>query len=386
MPVKGFLSQEQQKKLQKELKEHEHPEIRERILILLLLNDGKTQGEIANFLGCSLRKIAYWCVHGDPENLESLKDERMSGNYHKATEEYIDLLLKIVEQDPEELGYEFGRWTAKRLATYLDEKTGIKLSSSQVRRILAKKKYVYLWAKYSLEDKQEPEKRKLFKKKLEEYISISKEKPKLLQIWFWDESGFSLRVLRRKLWGKKAHRPRRGFLGVRTEQEGSRKKITGQRRKGRVNVMGAVRYSDKKRVVDFVPKGDGNNFYLTLKVLYQEVKNEWIQQGNTSEDFETKGTKILVILDNASFHKKEDILKKITQEMPNLILEFLPPYSPDYNIAELVWHSAKEFLAHRLFKSIEQLESLLHQLLNQGELIINWDRKLKNKGNAVNAI
>jgi transposase len=154
MPVKGFLSALQQRELQKELKEHEHPEIRERILILLLLNDGKTQKEIANFLGCSLRKIAYWCVHGDPENLESLFDERMSGNYHKASEEY----------------------------------------------------------------------------------------------------------------------------------------------------------------------------------------------------------------------------------------EFLPPYSPDYNIAELVWHSAKEFLAHRLFKSIEQLESLLHQLLNQGELIINWDRKLKNKGNSVNAI
>ena len=189
MPAKGFLSQEQQKKLQKTLKEHEHPEIRERILILLLLNDGKTQREIANFLGCSLRKIAYWCVHSDPENLESLKDERMSGNYHKATEEYIDLLLKIVDQDPEELGYEFGRWTAKRLATYLEEKTGIKLSSSQIRRILAQKKYVYLWAKYSLEDKQEPEKRKLFKKKLEEYIKISREKPKLLQIWFWDESG-----------------------------------------------------------------------------------------------------------------------------------------------------------------------------------------------------
>jgi transposase len=106
MPVKGFLSQEQQKKLQKTLKEHQHPEIRERILILLLLNDGKTQKEIANFLGCSLRKIAYWCVHADPKNLESLKDERMSGNYHKATEEYIDLLLKVVDQDPEELGYE----------------------------------------------------------------------------------------------------------------------------------------------------------------------------------------------------------------------------------------------------------------------------------------
>ena len=43
MPAKGFLSEEQKIHLQKQLKEHEHPEIRERILILLLLNDGKTQ-------------------------------------------------------------------------------------------------------------------------------------------------------------------------------------------------------------------------------------------------------------------------------------------------------------------------------------------------------
>jgi transposase len=104
MPAQGFLNLEQQQKLQKTLKGHEHPEIRERILILLLLNDGKTQAKIASFLGCSLRKVAYWCVHGDPENLDSLKDERMSGNYRKATDKYIDLLLKIVDIEPEELG------------------------------------------------------------------------------------------------------------------------------------------------------------------------------------------------------------------------------------------------------------------------------------------
>ena len=72
--------------------------------------------------------------------------------------------------------------------------------------------------------------------------------------------------------------------------------------------------------------------------------------------------------------------------MPNLILECLPAYSPDLNIIELLWHSTKEFIAHRLFKSVEELESLLHQLLNEGGLIIKWDRKLKNKGNSVNAI
>jgi transposase len=69
-----------------------------------------------------------------------------------------------------------------------------------------------------------------------------------------------------------------------------------------------------------------------------------------------------------------------------LIGQYLSAYSPDLNIIELVWHSAKEFIAHRLFKSVEELESLLHQLLNEGGLIIKWDRKLKNKGNSVNAI
>ena len=102
-----------------------------------------------------------------------------------------------------------------------------------------------------------------------------------------------------------------------------------------------------------------------------------------AKNFISEGPKIIVVLDNASFHKKKEILARIKQEMPNLILEFLPPYSPDYNIVELVGHSVKEYLAHRLFKSVEELECLLHKLLNEGDLIITWGIKLKNKGNAV---
>jgi len=43
-------------------------------------------------------------------------------------------------------------------------------------------------------------------------------------------------------------------------------------------------------------------------------------------------------------------------------------------------------LSNRLFSSIFEVEALLNKLLNEGELIINWGRCLKNKGNAVNAI
>ena len=253
------------------------------------------------------------------------------------------------------------------MATYLEEVTGIKLSGSQVWRILSKKKYVYLWSKYSLEHKQDSEKRKVFKKKLEEYLKIEKESPNCLQVWFWDESGFSLRVIKRKTWGKKGHR----------------KKVRGDRRKGRVNVMGAIRYSDKKSFVEFLSKSNSNSFYKVLKLFYQDLISEWVEAGNNREDFTEKGYKIVIVLDNASFHKKQEYIQKITTEMPNIHLEYLPEYSPDYNLIELVWHSAKEYIANRLFKSIEELEVLLHKLLNEGGLVIKWGRKLKNKGNAV---
>ncbi len=235
-------------------------------------------------------------------------------------------MLETIDKNPQQYGYEFGRWTAARLATYLEKVTGIKLSGSQVARILRKKKYVYIWAKYSLEDKQNPLLRKEFKQKLAEYLKIAIESPERLQVWFWDESGFSLRVIRRKNWGKK----------------GSRKKITGQRKRGRVNIMGGVRYHDKKRLNFVIKKGDANTFYEQIKSLNNLLIQEWYDQGNFGKKIEDSGVKIVIILDNASYHKKKDILMKIAAQTPHIILEFLPPYSPDYNLVELVWHSLRD--------------------------------------------
>jgi hypothetical protein len=43
MPAKGFLDLEEKKNLEKALKEEERGEVRARILVFLLLNNGKTQ-------------------------------------------------------------------------------------------------------------------------------------------------------------------------------------------------------------------------------------------------------------------------------------------------------------------------------------------------------
>ena len=111
MPAINFLSLEQKQSLQRALKESDTPELRERVLMLLLMNDGKTHEQIAAFIGCSRRTVAYWCVHGDPDNIESLQDQRRKREDRKITPAYLEVLLETIEKEPNELGYEFGRWT-----------------------------------------------------------------------------------------------------------------------------------------------------------------------------------------------------------------------------------------------------------------------------------
>ena len=146
--------------------------------------------------------------------------------------------------------------------------------------------------------------------------------------------------------------------------------------------MGGVRYHDRTRICFFIEKGNGDTFYEQLEQLNESIKKEWVQSGHLEAQFQKLGPKILIILDNASYHKKQEILEKVEKTLPNIQLYFLPAYSPDFNLVELVWHSAKEYIAHKLFKSVDELKELLERLLNQGDLIVKWGRKIKNKGNA----
>ncbi len=79
--------------------------------------------------------------------------------------------------------------------------------------------------------------------------------------------GFSLRVIRRKNWGKKD----------------TRKQVTGQRRRGRVNIMGGLRYHDKKRINFVIKKGNADVFYEQIKSLNNFLLQEWVEQGKSIE-------------------------------------------------------------------------------------------------------
>lgn len=60
----------------------------------------------------------------------------------------------------------------------------------------------------------------------------------------------------------------------------------------------------------------------------------------------------VIVLDNGAFHKAGTLV------IPdNIILIFLPPYSPELNPAEKIWAKFKRDFTNRLFKTMDNLKN-----------------------------
>ena len=70
-------------------------------------------------------------------------DAPRSGRSTTVTEAYRKRLKEVVLRRPRSLGLEYSLWTLRRLADYLAEETGIRVSFETVRRELAKEDIVF---------------------------------------------------------------------------------------------------------------------------------------------------------------------------------------------------------------------------------------------------
>ena len=77
--------------------------------------------------------VRTWLKRWLAEGLEGLKDRPMPGGPAKSTAAYREQLLAAVRQRPRSLGQPYSLWTRQRLADYLAELTGIRLSYEAVR-------------------------------------------------------------------------------------------------------------------------------------------------------------------------------------------------------------------------------------------------------------
>lgn len=107
-------------------------------LVLLAAEKAMVAAEIASIVRLGEESVRRWLKRYQAEGLEGLRDAPRPGMAPVVTAEYRTQLVVAVRQRPRSLEQPFSLWTCQRLADYLAEKTGLRVSDESVRRYLAR--------------------------------------------------------------------------------------------------------------------------------------------------------------------------------------------------------------------------------------------------------
>jgi transposase len=138
------LTKEQLAELEELYHKTKTPRYRTRAQIVLLSAEkGLKAEEIAQIVRESHLTVLRWLKRYLAEGIEGLMDEPRPGRSIIVTEAYRNRLKEVVRRRPRSLGLEYSMWTLRRLADYLAEETGLRVSFETVRRELAKEDIVF---------------------------------------------------------------------------------------------------------------------------------------------------------------------------------------------------------------------------------------------------
>ena len=79
--------------------------------------------------------------------------------------------------------------------------------------------------------------------------------------------------------------------------------------------------------------------FLTLGLFESTINSDVFYAWLTQDLLPKAPAGAVIVMDNASFHKRQDMVTAINHA--GCVLEFLPPYSPDLNPIEKKWAQAK---------------------------------------------
>jgi len=105
-------------------------------IVLLAAEQHLTPQAIAAIVREDDQTVRNWLKRWMAEGIEGLKDRPMPGAPTKVTTAYVELLLATVRRRPRSLEQPYSMWTLQRLADYLAEQTGLRLSIETVRKLL----------------------------------------------------------------------------------------------------------------------------------------------------------------------------------------------------------------------------------------------------------
>jgi len=298
---------------------------------LLSYYQGVSVKSISRVLGFSEQSIKTWIKKFSSYGLDSLYDEERSGRPRKLTEEQEEEVKKMILKHDQRV------WTARHVYNLIMMTTGVCFSVSYLPQLLKRIGLSFQKTMYELAKRDSEERSLWIQKRLPEIYQ--KKIAEGWRVFYQDEVGFS----------------REGTLTRSWRLKGGKSKIPNYGRGKRINLIGVFEV------------GSGE-FYGELEE--ESVNGERFKEFIWGLKKHLGSDKIILICDNAKFHKSEALKEWYTLQKTGLSLEFLPAYSPDFNPIERLWKwFKKEFTHNRCWKTngllLKDLQQIL-QNLNEG--------------------
>jgi transposase len=132
----------------------------------------------------------------------------------------------------------------------------------------------------------------------------------------------------------------------------------------------------------YVPTNYGTPWTMVAMIGVTGVRAPWLLEGAMDGDaFATYIAHVvcpelrpgdIVVMDNLSAHKRADIAGLI--QVRGARIEYLPPYSPDFNPIELCWSKVKQALRRAKAKTADTLLTALADASVSVADILHWLR------------
>jgi transposase len=296
------------------------PRARARAHSLLLSARGMTITEITTIYPVDRDTVATWIRKWEHDGPESLHDKPRSGRPPKLTPEEQQLAIASIKEEPRSL---------KQVVERLTNKTEKRLSISSLKRLAKRGRLRWKRVRKSLKSLRDPAAFARCQRELEA-LQQQEDKGKLA-LYYFDEAGFALDPSIPYAW----------------QESGTIIELPAMKY-GRMNVLG---------------------FMNRKNDLHTYMFEESIHTGVVIACFDafckTIKQKTIVMIDNASIHRSEEFEDRIPfWKQQGLIIKYLPTYSPELNLIEILWRRIKydwlPFSAYQCLNAmIEALEDIL---------------------------
>ena len=293
-----------------------------RVQALVLAKQGRTAEDIAQALGCSLRAVKHWVAQYNRGDIAALHERPRSGRPPRLDPHEYPRLKQRLDAPPRP---EDGVCTLRGLEIQrlLEQEFGVLMGLQTVYDLLHRINSSSLMPRPQHEPAN-PEVQEFFKEIVVEQIdAIAEAHPdQEIRTYFEDEARFGQKGTITRVWAPKGSRPR---------------------------AVRQLRYTSLY-VLMAVCMTTGATSALIMPELNAEVLNLFLEQ--MSRELPA-GVHAVLIWDGAGFHTSKDLVVP-----SNISVILLPPYSPELNPVENLWHYLRSHhWSNRVYQDYDELES-----------------------------